>query len=149
MMNTETVQNTVKADVASEKKKAAAKARVRKAMATAKVTQSGRELCSLLDSYFNTSIDVREASYLSRLAQKIHTQSENSCSYEWAQEPRYQRLVEATDKRAELVADIMREEFGLFMSTQGDCRGCAVRISQNPQFDGCPVNSSGEVAICR
>lgn len=94
-----------------------------------KVTQIGRELQILIAQRYGTAPDAETCSKLTRLAQTLHTQSENTCSYEWADTPAYQRRCELTEARVPMLASELAP-LGLTLTYQGDPRGLTLQIGR-------------------
>jgi hypothetical protein len=82
-------------------------------------------------------------------ATKMHTQQEADCSYEWSQEPAYQKRMKETAQRIEdLGAELWRMHPGFKLSTRGDPRGYCVYVlppnGRSPDWGGAGVGMSAE-----
>ena len=112
-----------------------------------KVTQIGRELQILIAHHYGTAPDAETCSKLTRLAQNLHTQAENTCSYEWADTNTYRRRCELTAARVPMLASELAP-LGLTLTYQGDPRGLALSVGRvGDPTTGWPVAHVGQVGL--
>ncbi len=112
-----------------------------------KVTQIGRELQIRIAHRYGTSPSAETCAKLTRLAQNLHTQSENTCSYEWADTPAYKRRCELTEARVPTLAAELAP-LGLTLTYQGDPRGLALLVGRiGDPTTRWPGESVGQVGL--
>jgi hypothetical protein len=94
-----------------------------------RITKNGRLLSLTLVARYGVAVPDDLATRLCRTAQLLHTQSENVCSYVWADTPSYRRRCDLTEARAKRLAQEL-QQYGLVADIQGDPRGLAIKIGR-------------------